>query len=667
MKLRTGPTPMAALLAVVLAMSALPTRAADRVPVQDFFRTPAIAEAVVSPSGTHAALSIAGPTGQTALAVVELTNPKKITGVAGIEGSGVADIRWVNDRRLVFSDFDRRLGLGEATESKWLAINIDGSGFRRLIGPASTKARSEYVNSRSWLQTVLRDGSPDVLLLRCDPVEVREVAAIGSWRCAIRLDRLNTDSGGVRQLEPLSPDTSAGWITDGRGEPRLMITQERDRLRYHWREPEGRWRPVADVDALDEKGLAWQPLQVGLDGKLYVLAGSGKPSGTSVLTTLDPTTGELDPKALVSIDGFDFRGTLVWDDETKALLGIHYVSDAWGTVWLDKSLADMQKAVDELLPNTVNMIQCGNRCLSVRQVLVTAYSDVQPAVFFVYDRDLKKLDLVGASRPWIDPKQMATRELVRVTVRDGLNVPAHVTRPRDAKGPLPTVVLVHGGPYVDGADWRWSADAQFLASRGYLVVEPDYRGTMRYGFKHFKAGWKQWGLAMQDDITDVTQWAVEQGLADPKRLVIAGASYGGYATMMGLVREPELYRAGINWVGVTDILHWYNHPYSDLGDFGMRFYLPRMVGDLKADRAQLEATSPVLQAARIKRPVLMAYGALDLRVPMTHGQAMRDALKKQGVPQEWVEYAEEAHGFLKLENKVDFWTRVERFLAEHTK
>lgn len=669
MKLRSVSTPGAALLAALLTLPCSPAGAADRVPVQDFFRTPAIAEAVVSPSGTHAALAIAGPTGQTALAVVELTNPKKITGVAGIEGSGVAGIRWVNDKRLVFGEYDRGVGAGEDFENRLMAIDIDGSAFKRLIGTGNALQSRDHTlaGRRNMLESTVADGSDDVLVRRCNPVEERGDSALGGWRCQIVIDRLSTRAVTTRLLTPTAPENAVDWLADGQGEVRLMATVVRDRLSYHWREADGRWRPLVELDWLDEQGRAWQPLELGPDGKLYVVATTEGPDGRNVLTTLDLSTGRPDPKPLVSIDGFDFRGTLVWDAKDKKLVGVHYLSDAQGTVWFDKSLADMQKAVDELLPNTVNMIQCGNRCLGVRQVLVTAYSDVQPAVFFVYDRDLKKLDLVGASRPWIDPKRMATRELVRVAVRDGLSVPAHVTTPRDAKGPLPTVVLVHGGPYVDGADWRWSADAQFLASRGYLVVEPDYRGTTRYGFKHFKAGWKQWGLKMQDDITDVTRWAVKQGLADPKRLVIAGASYGGYATMMGLVREPELYRAGINWVGVTDILHWYNHPYSDLGDLGMRFYLPRMVGDLKKDRAQLEATSPVLQAKRIQRPVLMVYGALDLRVPISHGRQMLEALKAQGTPVEWHEYAEEAHGFRKLENKVDFWTRVERFLAEHTK
>src|SRR5450830_808309 len=141
-----------------------------------------------------------------------------------------------------------------------------------------------------------------------------------------------------------------------------------------------------------------------------------------------------------------------------------------------------------------------------------------------------------------------------ITRRATADIPAWLTLPHGGAGKkLPMVVLVHGGPYVRGHVWGWNANAQFLASRGYAVLEPEFRGSTGYGFDHFKAGWKQWGLAMQNDIADGTRWAIAGGVADPRRICIAGASYGGYATLMGLVNDPELYRCGIDWVGVTDI------------------------------------------------------------------------------------------------------------------
>ena len=201
------------------------------------------------------------------------------------------------------------------------------------------------------------------------------------------------------------------------------------------------------------------------------------------------------------------------------------------------------------------------------------------------------------------------------------------------------------------------------------MIQPEFRGSQGYGDKLFKAGWRQWGLSMQDDVTDATRWAIAQGMADPRRIAIAGGSYGGYATMMGLVKEPELYRAGMNWVGVTDIGLMYEIGWSDfMGEKWMRYGMPKMIGDPVKDAAQLSATSPLQQAARIKQPVLMAYGELDFRVPLPHGVKMRDALLKAGNNNvEWVEYEGEGHGWMLLKNRIDFYTRIENFLAKNLK
>jgi dipeptidyl aminopeptidase/acylaminoacyl peptidase len=261
---------------------------------------------------------------------------------------------------------------------------------------------------------------------------------------------------------------------------------------------------------------------------------------------------------------------------------------------------------------------------------------------------------------------MAHRDFVRFKARDGLEIPAWVTVPKDGKkGPHPMVVLVHGGPWVRGGDWRWDADSQFLASRGYVVLEPEFRGSTGFGHQHFKAGWKQWGLAMQNDVADGTRWAIDKGLADPKRICIAGASYGGYATLMGLVNDPDLYRCGIEWVGVTDISLMYSISWSDTSESSKKYGMPLLVGDPEKDAAQLKATSPIAQASRIKQPLLLAYGGLDDRVPLKHGTEFRDAVTKTNPDVEWVVYPEGGHGWSLLKDNVDWWTRVEKFLARN--
>jgi dipeptidyl aminopeptidase/acylaminoacyl peptidase len=257
---------------------------------------------------------------------------------------------------------------------------------------------------------------------------------------------------------------------------------------------------------------------------------------------------------------------------------------------------------------------------------------------------------------------MATREMLRFPARDGLSIPVHITTPKGIKGPFPTVVLVHGGPYVRGGEWRWDAESQFLASRGYLVIEPEFRGSTGFGAKHFVSGWKQWGLAMQDDLADAAQWAIKKGLSDPKRVAIAGSSYGGYAAMMGLIKNPELFKVGVNWVGVSDIDLMYTARWSDTSRQWKDYGLPVLVGDRVKDREQFILTSPLKQAAKLTQPILMAYGDEDTRVPIAHGYAMRDALKKHNGSVEWITYKDEGHGWVLEANNIDFWTRVAKFL-----
>ncbi|WP_229445500.1 S9 family peptidase [Massilia sp. Leaf139] len=223
-------------------------------------------------------------------------------------------------------------------------------------------------------------------------------------------------------------------------------------------------------------------------------------------------------------------------------------------------------------------------------------------------------------------------------------------------------------PYVRGTTWGWDPETQFLASRGYAVLEPEYRGSTGYGAAHFKAGWKQWGLAMQDDIADGARWAVAQGYGDPKRICIAGASYGGYATLMGLVNDPDLYKCGVDWVGVTDINLMYDGHWSflsDLSDQWKQYGMPDLIGDQVKDALQLRATSPIQQAARITAPLLLAYGSNDRRVPIYHGRKFLDTVKPHNKQVEWIEYEDEGHGWRLAKNRIDFWTRVEKFLDKH--
>jgi dipeptidyl aminopeptidase/acylaminoacyl peptidase len=328
----------------------------------------------------------------------------------------------------------------------------------------------------------------------------------------------------------------------------------------------------------------------------------------------------------------------------------------------------LQGRVDAALPGLVNTISVAARA-ETAWVLVDSYSDRVPHTWNLFNTETGKLNRVGESYPAIEPARMGSQEALRYKARDGLEIPALLTLPNGgARKNLPLVVLVHGGPYVRGGEWGWDPQAQFLASRGYAVLEPEFRGSTGFGSAHFRAGWKQWGLKMQDDIADGARWAIAQGIADPKRICIAGASYGGYATLMGLINDPELFQCGVGWVGVTDISLLYTGHWSfrsDLQGSWKEYGMPELIGDIKEDAAQFKATSPIQQAARIRQPLLLAYGGSDQRVPVYHGRKFYDAVKATNQNVEMVVYDEEGHGWSLPKNRIDFWRRVEQFLDKH--
>jgi dipeptidyl aminopeptidase/acylaminoacyl peptidase len=651
------------LLAPVQPVAQQPAAAQAKVPVADFFRTPELAKPALSPSGRYLAGGVASPSGRVQLVVLDLENLGQSKVVAGFQDADIYGYAWVNDQRIVFDAIDRQSGTSRPLAPGLWAVNRDGSGFRQLINASwSFFTRDSTLTDRrlpwEWqLHSVLADGSNDVLVqgLTFSGARVREVVAV-------KLARLDTTTGLSHNLSEGAPANVTSWVVDRQGRPAAVTTWHEGRFRAYVKSAaDSGWEKWQDADGYG--GRYAVPYWVGFDGQLLALG--RVVNDTSALYAVDAKTRQLEPEPMVSLKGYDFRGDMVYDTQARRLLGVHYETDAQGAVWLDPLMQATQAAVDALLPATVNRIDC-RRCISVPTVLVTSASDRQPPLYYLYNRDTKVLTRIAASQPWIKPQAMSVRDVSRFTARDGLSIPVLVTHPPGhAGGPRPAVILVHGGPWVRGTHWQWEPIAQFLASRGYVVIEPEFRGSEGYGFRLFRAGWKQWGLAMQDDVADATNWMVQQGLVDPKRICIAGASYGGYATLMGLVRYHELYQCGIEWVGVSDINLMYSPAWSHFSEEATNYSMPRLIGDPVADAQQLKDTSPLEQAAKVRRPLLMAYGAADRNVPIKHGTDFRDAVSRTNKDVEWVVYTEEGHGWRMLETQVDFWTRVEKFLDRY--
>lgn len=637
--------------------------AAAPVPVADFFRPPAMANPQLSPSGKHLAVHLPGPQGKLQLAVLSVDPPRQAAIVAGFVDSDIGNFHWVNDDRLVFNLTDRGEAVAFRRYGGLFAVDRDGSGLRMLVrrewnvltGNLSSGRVAELTPNHS-LRRLLRDGSADVLMERTN--------YDASWQRPLdsNLMRLDTRTGRIRLVDTGWTGKADDWWADDSGEALVLQRIDAGQREVWWRpKPGAEWKQI-DRGPLYQARSDWiGDFRVGADGRLYAEAGDGKAQGTTALFRLDADTGKREAEPLVRVAGFDFNGHLVFDGRSKALLGVRYQGDAWSTAWLDAGMQAVQKRIDDRLPGLVNLVDVAE-CGCSRWMLVTSYADRQPELFWLYDRENDRLEPIGRSQPQIDPRRMARRDFVQFKARDGLQIPLHVTRPA-GKGPWPTVVLVHGGPHVRGGDWRWDGDSQFLASRGYLVLEPEFRGSTGYGSRLFRAGWKQWGLKSQDDINDALAWAVARGEADAGRACLAGASYGGYATLMGLIRDPALWRCGVAWMAVTDIGLMYSLNHSDLSDVWRQYGMPAMIGDRVKDAEQLTATSPLQQAGRLKRPLLMAAGGVDMRVPIAHASRFKDALPEGYTGLTWLVYNDEGHGFGKPANAIDFWQKVEAFLA----
>ncbi len=640
-----------------------PAAASGPPPAFDFVRPPLLHTVRISPSGTHVALLMTGSSGRRVLAVRALAAGAETRTLAAYRDGDINRVFWVNDRRLVYDVEQPRVRV-EAYGAGTFAVDIDGGEPRRLVTyvhePAGvgSQLHREGMPYNWRVATAHGDGSDEVMAYGLSMEEAE-------WGTLDEVVWVDTRSGKVRRAAQGLPRHGRAWLMDQQRELRLVQTLHQGRSRLHWRGPgSNAWQVVHDEPQLDQGVL--QPVHLEGPHTLIVEGRNGR--DTSALYTLDLKTGRLDPEPLVALAGYDLQVNTQSDRSTRQLVGVHTVASRPVSVWFDEGLAGIQAAVDQARPGRYNSLMC-SRCLGAQHFIVQSEADDHAGEYLHYDHTRRELRPLGQLRPWLPPQ--GRRSFHRVPARDGLVLPVVVTHPPgvapDAQParPLPTVLWVHGGPWVRGSDLRWDAEAQFLASRGYRVLEVEFRGSTGLGWRHFQAGWKQWGTAMQDDLADALAWATKAGLSDPGRVCIGGTSYGGYAALMSMVRHPGLYRCGISFAGLTDIQLMYDAPRSDASEESKRFSLPVLVGDPKADAELLRAASPLARVAEIRGPVLVAWGQLDGRVPPEHAERFVRAARSAGVPVEMLRYQEVAHGFLDPLKHADFLEQAEAFLKRH--
>ena len=653
--------------AVIMLAATWQAGAADAPPgTASFFKDPAISFVSLSPQGHYVAMVTILDNGRQALAVRDTADLKKLTvPVSADSNAKIMSVHWINENRIGFTFKNYRTEFESNLDE--FAVDRDGANQTRLISGnwrhqqniVGSTIKDKVLTADYAFFDVTHDGSDDIIVAKYS------WNGIDMHPDASHLFRLDTRTRRLRgMLDGAQPAHAIDWLPDANDQPRIVTAQAQGRcITYYHAQAGDKWDEMVNVDCThDDK---FSPLFFDGADTLYVKASY---KGYGSLFRYDVKTMKMAKEPFLSVPGFDFRGEPVLDYASKRLLGIHLEADARTTVWLDPRLTALQKKIDALLPQTTNSIDCAADCLNAPVVLVKSSSDRQPLEYFIYTQASGAIIGLGGTHPDIKPQQMGLRDFYHYTARDGMSIPVYVTMPPgSAKGPRPTVVLVHGGPSVRGGFWEWDQEAQFLASRGYVVIQADYRGSAGFGYRHYQAGWKQWGQSMQDDLADAALWAVKQGWADPRRIAIMGASYGGYATLMGLIKNPEIFRCGVDWAGVTDLNLMFTTAEDDASQERLQYGMRTLIGDPEKDAAMFVQNSPLPNADKLKQPLLLAHGAQDVRVPLVHATKFRDAVAKNNRQVEWLVYSDEGHGWRHEENSIDFWNHVDAFLDKNLK
>ena len=467
---------------------------------------------------------------------------------------------------------------------------------------------------------------------------------------------------GAQTLVARNPGGVTGWQTDQQGRVRMAVKTEGLTTTLLYRADEkSPWTTFASTDYKTE--IAPQFFDT-TGHKLYAISNRGRDKKALVLIDVSKPDAE---QVLFEAADVDLSGA-VWSRKLKKLTRAEYVDDRVQRKFFDAGTERTWQRMGAKLAGYDVTVQSVSK--DEDKFIVAASNDRTEGARYLYDAKADTLSKLAVINPKIPEAAMAPMTPVQYKSRDGLTIHAYLTLPtaavlgRPDQKNLACIVNPHGGPWARDV-WGYDPEVQFLANRGYCVLQMNFRSSTGYGREFWEAGFGQWGAKMQDDVTDGVKWLIAQGIADPKRVGIYGGSYGGYTTLAGVTFTPDLYAAAVDYVGVSNLLTFMNTVPAYWRPQLPQFY--DMVGDPVRDKARLEATSPALHADRIVTPLLVAQGANDPRVNKAESDQMVDALKKRGVDVQYMVKANEGHGFHNEENQFDFYGAMETFFGEHLK
>jgi dipeptidyl aminopeptidase/acylaminoacyl peptidase len=631
------------------ADTATDTAAHGPLPIAKFIQQPNFSNVTISPDGRYFAAIMPSPDDPYTNKIVTIdSSTGKIVHLWN-SGSGqlYADYFWAGNDQIVDWMAKRQNGLDRPELTGQLfEITADHNEQMNLFGRNAHNGTlgSEMSNAYATVVSRYPIGEDKILVDANFFTSSRK----GSNTMAALIDLGN----GHLDNQGISPVPNATFVADHTGLARIAygLTPSADHVVWLRASPSAQWTLLNEPS---KSGFDFVPIGFNRDNsKLYVRKTHG--DGPDAIELLDLAShtfrtvyqgqfadpGELLPTA----DGLDYYAVITRDGEWK----LFYIDE-------NSQEAQLSKALAANFPGQLAYFSSFTR--DGKRAIVKVISDRNPGDYYLFDLDTRNARFAFSAMPWIDPQQMRPKQPISLTARDGLLLHGFLTLPSGNK-PFPLIVLPHGGPYGIADEWTFDPDAQLFASRGYAVLQINYRGSSGYGINFIKRGYMQWGMSMQDDLTDATEWAVHQGYADSQHICIYGASYGGYAALEGAVREPDLYKCAVGYAGVYDLRVEQTKSDMERSDYGDA-YMKLAMGNNDAD---LLRRSPLGGVNRIKADILLIHGKEDERAPYKNFKELTGALDQNGKHYETLVEPDEGHGFFLPAHREEAYEKTLEFL-----
>jgi dipeptidyl aminopeptidase/acylaminoacyl peptidase len=599
----------------------------DQIPLKDFFRNPTVNQYMISPNGKY--LAYLKPYKSRMNVYVRALGQKDEKRLTSQTDRDIMTFLWKeNDTLLFIRDFkgDENFHI--------FSVSVEGKNEKDLTPFPGVRAR---------------------LISDLDGISDEEVVVGLNKRDKKVFDayRLNIKSGELKLLAE-NPGNYEGWLVDHEGRLRLATATDGANVMLFYRKTENdKFKEVLKTNFKDQV----DPQFFTFDNKrLYVISNLGRDK--AAVAVFDPASGK-ETKVVYKNSEVDVRN-LTYSKKRKVLISAVYTTWKTQRKFFDSTFESAYADLQSKLPEKEVAVTSMNR--NEDKVIVRSWSDRSLGAYYLYDMKDKSLTHLADVGPWLDEKKLAEMRPIEYKSRDGLTIHGYLTLPQGKETNLPVVVHPHGGPWYRDS-WGFDPEVQFLASRGYAVLQMNFRGSTGYGKNFWAASFKKWGREMQNDITDGVQYLVKEGIADKNKVCIYGGSYGGYAVLAGLAFTPEVYACGVDYVGVSNIFTLLETipPYWEPA----RQMLYEQIGDPVKDKELLTAASPVFHAAEIKSPLFVVQGAQDPRVKKAEADQIVNALKKRGIDVPYLVKENEGHGFHNEENRFEFYSMMEDFLQKH--